>query len=186
MFTKVKSVRQAADLLASKPYGMIQASAGETNFIQIRPFPKMVSVAEAMWIGGWVHRKVQRDRVQVFYNQPSRHKKFFVAKYAVSELGTTLATMRASFRTFMEIARLKRADAVLCEVISRRVTDRFMSYWGFEPHNRQARGRHYIRRFYGEYPDYTDWIADLQQETAAQPIVTALPGCSTTDTPART
>lgn len=62
----------------------------------------------------------------------------------------------------MEIARLKRADAVLCEVMNKRVTDRVMKYWGFVPHNPNARGRHYIRRFYGEYPDYTDWIAELE------------------------
>lgn len=62
----------------------------------------------------------------------------------------------------MEIARLKQADAILCEIISRRVTDRVMKYWGFEPHNSKARGRHFIRRLYGEYPDYTDWIADLK------------------------
>ncbi len=162
MMTKVTSVRESHELLAAKPYGLIEASGGELSFVQTRPFPKLISVAEATWIGGWFHNRVRRDRVQVFYNQPRNHSNFFVAKYAVSELGTSLATTRAAFRTFMEIARLKRADAVLCEVMNKRVTDRVMKYWGFVPHNPNARGRHYIRRFYGEYPDYTDWIAELE------------------------
>lgn len=164
LFTKVHDVRESREILTRKSYGMIEAQGGELSFVQLRPFPKLVSVAEAAWIGGWSHNRIKRDRVQVFYNQPSRHSNFLVAKYAVSELGTTLATMRASFRTFMEIARLKQVDAALCEIISKRVTDRIMKYWGFEPHNPKARGRHFIRRFYGEYPDYTDWIADIDSQ----------------------
>ncbi len=61
----------------------------------------------------------------------------------------------------MEIARLKQVDAVLCQVISKRISDRVMAYWGFQPHHPGGRGRHYIRRFYGEYPAYTDWIESL-------------------------
>jgi hypothetical protein len=160
-FPRVEDVRSGYRILAEKPYGMIEASQGKLSFIRIRPFPKLVSMAEAMWIGGWSHRRIRRDRVQVFYNQPARHRNFLVAKYAVSELGTTLATMRASFRTFMEIARLKQVDAALCQVLNPRVTDRIMKYWGFEPHHPRGRGRHFIRRFYGKYPDYTDWIDQL-------------------------
>lgn len=170
MFTKIYDVREAHELLAEKPYGMIEATNGQTSFVQIRPFPKMISIAEAMWLGGFAHKRIKRDRVQVFYNQPRAHKNYLIAKYAVSELGTTLATMRASFKTFMEIARLKQADAAMCEVISRRVTDRIMAYWGFEPHNPKSRGRHYIRRFYGDYPDYTDWIAELESPATIRSV----------------
>jgi len=166
MFNKVTSIREGHQILTDKPYGMIEASGGDFSFVQIRRFPKLVSVAEAMWVGGFSHNRIRRDRVQVFYNQPRGHRNFIVAKYAVSDLGTTLATMRASFRAFMEIARLKRADAALCQVISKRVTDRIMKYWGFVPHNPNARGRHYIRRFYGEYPDYTDWIGQMRGESS--------------------
>jgi len=163
ILTKVRHVRDAYECLKNKPYGMIEAHDGHLAFVQIRPFPKFISVAEAAWIGGWTHKRIQRNRVQVFYNQPVQHKNFLVAKYAVSELGTTLATMRAAFRTFMEIARLKQVDAALCQVISKRVTDRVMRYWGFEPHHPGGRGRHYIRRFYGEYPAYTDWVEALEK-----------------------
>ena len=158
LFHTIRDISQATSLLAEKPYGVIVAQQGALDCIQIRPFPKLISVTEALWIGGYSHKRIKRNRVQVYYNQPTRHPNYLVAKYAVSELGTTLATMRAAFKTFMEIARIKHADAVLCQVISRRITDRVMQYWGFERHNRESRGRHYIRRFYGNYPVYTNWL----------------------------
>ena len=172
LFRKIESIRDGHEILTRHPYGMIEAAGGKLSFVQLRPFPKLISVAEAAWLGGWSHKRIRRDRVQVFYNQPARHRNYLIARYAVSELGTTLATMRASFRTFMEIARLKRANAVLCQVISKRVTDRIMSYWGFEPHNPKARGRHFIRRFYGNYPDYTDWVEELRAPQPPSPAIT--------------
>lgn len=89
LFTRVYQIQDAHQCLAVKPYGMIEAQEGRLSFIQIRPFPKMVSLAEAAWIGGWTHKRIPRNRVQVFYNQPAGHRNFLVAKYAVSELGTT-------------------------------------------------------------------------------------------------
>ncbi len=162
LFHTIRDLSEATQLLADKPYGVIVAQQGILDCVQIRPFPKRVSVTEALWVGGYSHKRIKRNRVQVYYNQPARHPNYLIAKYAVSELGTTLATMRAAFKTFMEIARIKQADAALCQVISRRVTDRVMQYWGFERHNRESRGRHYIRRFYGNYPSYTNWLEDSE------------------------
>lgn len=156
----IHDLRSSQEILASKPYGMIVAEQGLFQSIQIRPFPKISSLAEAVWIGGFSHRRIRRDRVQVFYNQPLRHANFLVAKYAVSEFGTTLATLRAAFKAFNEVARIKQVDAILCHVVNRRITDRFMQYWGFERHRLAGKGRHYIRRFYGDFPGYTDWVAN--------------------------
>ena len=156
----IHDLRSSQERLASKPYGVIVAEQGVFQSVQIRPFPKLSSLAETLWIGGFSHRRIQRDRVQVFYNQPLRHPNFLVAKYAVSEFGTTLATLRAAFKAFNEIARIKQVDAILCHIVNRRITDRFMQYWGFERHRLSAKGRHYIRRFYGEFPVYTDWVVD--------------------------
>ena len=158
LFSKINDIREAVDLLVKRPYGMIQARAGQLEFVQLRPFPKLISVAEATWMGGWAHRRVPRDRVRLYYNQPMGHANYLAAKYAVSELGTTLATIRAAHRTLDEIARIKGSDAILCEVTTRRITDRIASYWGFEPHCPNKRGRHFIRRFYGDYPPHTDWV----------------------------
>lgn len=168
---KIHDLRSSQELLARKPYGMIVAEQGAFDSLQIRPFPKISSLAEAAWIGGFSHRRIRRDRVQVFYNQPIQHPNFLVAKYAVSELGTTLATLRAAFKAFNEIARIKQVDAILCHAINPRITDRFMKYWGFERHHPKGKGRHYIRRFYGSFPSYTDWAASPTHNSLSETLV---------------
>ena len=51
-----------------------------------------------------------------------------------------------------QIARLKRTDALLCDIAGSRISDRLMSRFGWEPHKPQRWHRNYIKRFYGQYP----------------------------------
>ena len=152
MFQKVFDIREGHGVISKHRYGMIVAEKGQISFVQMRPFPKLISMMEALWVGGFAHKRIRRDRVQVFYNHPMSHDKFLAATYAVSDLGTTLATIRAARNCMDEIARLKGCDAALCEVTNKRVSERVLSYWGWQPHNPNRNGRHYIRRYYGEYP----------------------------------
>ncbi len=138
------------------------------EFIILRPLPKMISAAEAHWLGRWNQARWQRDHVQLYYNQPLGHRNFLALKYIVSSLATTLATLRAAFGVLDEIARIKGSDAILCEVSNRRITDRIMQYAGFERHLPEARRRHYIRRFYGQYPPrFVSGGADTQTSDLA-------------------
>jgi hypothetical protein len=52
-----------------------------------------------------------------------------------------------------EIARIKQTDAIVCDVRNARISDRLLRRWGWESHVPQSRRRHFIKRFYGEYPD---------------------------------
>ena len=150
-FKKYFDLEQSSDLIAASPYGMIEASQGKVQFVQLRPWPKLVSGVEALWLGGWSHRRLQRDRAQFWYSQPMAHKNFLVLSYAVSEMGTTVLTLRAALRALDRVAELKRSDAILCQATNTRLTDRVMRFWGFERHLQHKKERHYIRRFYGEY-----------------------------------
>ena len=60
-----------------------------------------------------------------------------------------------------EIAKLKRTDAIVCEVSNWRISDRLLTRWGWESHLGESRRRHFIKRFYGDYTAVTDrWIQD--------------------------
>ena len=84
MFQKIFDIRQGHEQLTKWRYGMIVAEKGKVSFVQMRPFPKLVSVAEVLWLGAFTLTKtVRRDRVQVFYNHPRNHENFLAAKYAV-------------------------------------------------------------------------------------------------------
>lgn len=70
-----------------------------------------------------------------------------------------MSSRYASFKTFRsslivldEIARIKRIDAIVCEVRNLRISDRLLARWGWESHVPQSRRRHFIKRFYGTYP----------------------------------
>ncbi len=151
-FKKYFDVEQSSELIAASPYGMIEASQGKVQFVQLRPWPKLVSGVEALWLGGWSHRHLRRDRAQFWYSQPMAHRNFLVLSYVVSEMGTTVVTLRAALKVLDQIAELKRSDAILCQAANARLTDRVMRFSGFEQHLHQQQGRHYIRRFYGEFP----------------------------------
>lgn len=105
-----------------------------------------------MWIGGATHSRKQQDRVRFWYSQPYGHNQYLILSYAVSEMGTSTLSLRAAFRVLDRIAEFKRSDAILCEASNPRLNDRIMKYWGFERHMPNARRKHYIRRFYGEFP----------------------------------
>ena len=151
-FPKVFDLEESRDLINRVPYGMIEAAAGEFQFVQLRPWPKLISGLEAMWQGVLSHRRVHRDRVQVWYNQPRAHRNFLALSYGLSAIGTTRATIRAAHQSLDRIAEIKQSDAILCHVTNRRITDRVMHHYGYERHLTQRRGRHFIRRFYGNYP----------------------------------
>ena len=50
------------------------------------------------------------------------------------------------------IAELKHINAIVCHVTNERITDRLLHRWGWEEHCQDWPGRHFIKRFYGNYP----------------------------------
>jgi hypothetical protein len=51
-----------------------------------------------------------------------------------------------------EIAAIKRTDAIVMQAWNPRLTARNLARYGWAPHTADPRGRHFIKRFYGEYP----------------------------------
>jgi len=153
LFDTVSDLRLGADLLRRRRYGVIEVADERLVGVHLRPWPKLISIPESLWFGGRYHRRRQENRCLLYYNQPRGHSNFLALKYVLSGRGTSLATFRATLTVLDEIARLKRANASLTDVSNLRISDRLLKRWGWEAHCPSRWHRHFIKRYYGTYPD---------------------------------
>ncbi len=131
---------------------MIDVRDGRLAAIQLRRWPKLISALEVEWLGNRWHTSKSGNRCLLYYNQPRRHSNFLALKYVVSQRDCTLATFRGALAVLDEVARLKRTDAIVTDVWNSRISERLLARWGWEPHTCDRWHRHYIKRFYGVYP----------------------------------
>jgi len=152
LFESVANLRDGAEVLRRRAHGVIEVAQGRLRRVLLRPFPKLVSLPEVSLAGKWCHCRRRGDWCLLYYDQPRRFPNFLAVKYLVSARHTTYGTLRRALEALDEIARLKQADALLCQVSNRRISGRVMTRLGWVPHCPAARRRHYIKRFYGDYP----------------------------------
>jgi hypothetical protein len=150
-FESVVDLNADRELILRRRYGVIETRQGKFVAIHFRPWPKLISIAEARWFGGWKHQRGQRDQCLIYFNQPAAHTNFLTLSYIQSGWATTLATFRLAATILDCVAQLKRSDAIMCEVTNARISDRLFQRWGWEPHLLSSRRRHWIKRFYGDY-----------------------------------
>jgi hypothetical protein len=139
------------EVIRRRRYGVIEVRCGEFVGIHFRPWPKIISVAEAWWDGG-VRSRNSCDRCLLYFNQPISSSNYLALKYIVSSQETSVKTIRLALRLLDEVAKIKQTDAIVCEVSNLRISDRLLERWGWERHVENSRRRHRIRRFYGNYP----------------------------------
>lgn len=164
----VRDVASHQDRLRRRPYGMIEAAAGELVRIQLKPWPKIASLVEAHWIQRMKTRRHRYDVCRLFYNQPMGHRNYLTLAYVESSFKTSLKTFYKTLDTLNQIAFIKRSDAILAEVTNSRLTDRFMIRRGWERYMEHKSGRNWIKRFYGKYPDSVMKITELASSHAAE------------------
>ncbi len=140
-----------AEILRRRCFGVIDVQDGQLVSVRLRPWPKLVSIADVAW-GQWHHAHVPGDRLRLYYNQPFRCPSFLALKFAISGRHTTLATVHRALATLDDIARIKRSDALLCDAANFRLSAAMLARFGWEPHAASRWHRNYIKRFYGEYP----------------------------------
>ena len=158
LFENVTDLREGADAICRRSFGVIEACDGQFRRIRLRPFPKLVSLPEIFILGRYIHARRRDDRCLLFYNQPRRHPNFLAVKYVISGRGTSYQTFRRAVEALDEVARLKGTDALLCELATWRISREMMARWGWEPHCNSRWRRHYIKRFYGTYPPRAGWL----------------------------
>ena len=168
MFETVADVEADLAVIKNRAYGVIEVCDQEFSAIQMRPFPKLISVAEIKWSNLWKKQSfvpTYKDRVLLYYNQPVLHRNFLALKYFVSDYKSTLASIAISLSVLDYIAMVKRTDAIVTEITNNRIKDRHLKHFGWQEHLQNKRGRHWIKRFYGEYPE-TFLFQELQRTTS--------------------
>lgn len=134
-------------------YGVIEAFEGRVVSIHFRLLPKLLTFSETLWMRRLLAPWRRGDRCRLYYNQPLGTPRFLALKYLVSEPGATLATVNAAVKALDAVARVKCSDAILCQAWNGRLSEAMLSRWGWTRHCERQRGRHFIKRFYGEYPE---------------------------------
>lgn len=152
LYTTVLDLDRQADLVRHAHHGVIEASGGRFRRLILRPWPKLVSLADVLLFGPRLHRRRRRDRCLLYYDQPWGSPDYLAVKYLLAYGGTSYASVVAARRAIDEVARIKEADALVCHVGNRRLSARIMSRWGWSPLNDSPRCSLFVRRFYGHYP----------------------------------
>ncbi len=152
LFESVRDLQQDAEVLRRRAYGVIFVEDERLHEIRLRPWPKIISVAEMSVWGRGFHQRATGNRCWLYYNQPRGHRNFLALKYIVSSRHATFRTFRSSLIVLDEIARIKGTDAIVCEVSNLRISERLLKRWGWQSHVPHSRRRHFIKRFYGTYP----------------------------------
>jgi len=157
-FESITDLAAGAETLRRRAYGVIEMVDGRFRRIGLRPFPKIISAAEIFLLGGRFHRHGQGDRFWLYYNQPLRYPNFLVLKYVVSAQEASFGSLARALDVLDYIARLKQSDALLCDAGNCRISTKMFGRWGWTPHCPSRWHRHYIKRFYGVYPEPAKWI----------------------------
>ncbi len=118
--------------------------------IQDRWWPYSGNLMRAYWDQRF--RSCQSDRCELFFRRCLAAPRILVLDYVRSGPKTSLSTFYAATLVLDEIARIQQANALVCHLTNVRLSDRLLRRWGWERHCEQWRGRHYIKRFYGDYP----------------------------------
>jgi hypothetical protein len=140
------------EALRQRGHGVIETADERLAAVRLRRLPKMVSLPEALWLGRVVHARRRGNRCLLYYNQPRSCPNYLALKYVVSQRDTTLATFRLALVVLDRIAAIKCSDAIVADVTNLRISDRLLRRWGWEPHLAGGWHRHWIKRFYGNYP----------------------------------
>lgn len=137
--------------IASWRCGRIVTESGRLVGIYGRWWPHLGNWLQVLW--DQHIRTAQRDRCTLFYHQPIQSPNYLTLSYIQSGARTSLSTFFLSTLVLDEIAKIRGADAIVCNVTNDRITNRLMERWGWQPHCLHWKGRHFIKRFYGNYSD---------------------------------
>ncbi len=164
----VYDVKAQQETLRRRRYGVIEAAEGKLVRIQLRPWPKFASLLEAHWIRAMKSTRKPKDLCRLYYNEPSAHPGFLTLVYVESSLKTSAKTVFATLGVLDQIAYIKHSNAIIADVSNQRISDRALKHWGWEPYMEETSTRHFIKRFYGTYPERVTKLLRPSYEQAMQ------------------
>jgi hypothetical protein len=148
---------QAREVVAWRA-GRIVTEAGRLGWIERRWWAYKASRFRVAW--DTARRPRGLVGCQIFFHHSPSNPDFLVLGYVSSHPRASLSSLYCGLVVLDEIARLKGSSAIVAEVTNDRLSDRLLARWGWEPHCRNWRGRHFIKRFYGGYPVLTPFWAE--------------------------
>jgi hypothetical protein len=152
LFATAYDLKSDAELIRRGRYGLIEIVDEQLARIALRPWPAFATWAEARIVGNWRHRYRAGKVCRLYYNQPRRAGNFLTLAYVESARDAGLANFRAALAVLDEIARIKRSDFLVTDVVNGRISDRLLARWGWSPLAPRRWHRLFVKRFYGEYP----------------------------------
>jgi len=148
----IEDFHDGRDVIRRRRYGVIETSTGQLVAIHFQLWPKLLAWPEIWPVGPTYHARGESDRCWLYFNQPWRFPNFLAMKYLVSSRDTSFGTVRVALEALDVVAQIKQTDALLCDAANARISDRLMRRFGWQPHKPGRWHRHYIKRFYGNYP----------------------------------
>ncbi len=147
----VTHVARQHHVLRSRRVGRIVTQAGKLEGVYGRWWAHGGNMLQVQW--DLLVRSIPRDRCEIFFHVPLSAPSFLTLDYIHSGPGTSLSTFYAATLVLDEIAKLKQTSAIVCNVTNHRISDRLFQRWGWQAHCLNWKGRHFIKRLYGEYPE---------------------------------
>ncbi|EMI45964.1 hypothetical protein [Rhodopirellula sp. SWK7] len=144
------SLQSQSELIASITCGRIIMRAGRLVSVEQHWLRSPVSIAQVWWESN--HGRLRGDECLLDYHVPRGLPSFMTLDYIRSGSETSYRTFIGACHVLNEIARLRRADAIVAHVTNVRISDRLLERLSWQRHQEHWRGRHYIRRFYDGYP----------------------------------
>lgn len=147
---RIHRIDESADQLKRWRCGRIVMADGRLVEVQRHLLGGSVSVAQVWWQTHF--RALPVDHCTLDYHQPFGARGFLTLDYIHSGVACQYKTFVGAIRILEEIARIRRTLAIVAHVSTRAISDRLLVRLGWERHQEQWSGRHWIRRFYDGYP----------------------------------
>ena len=141
---RVASIEGNIDRVRKWNYAELELSDGKLLGIYPRWWPRLASQWESFQ-DGYI-RNLPVDFCRVYYAFPRRAPGFMSVLYARSGPKTQYKTLYRAVVVMDEIARLRNTDAIVCQTISPRASERLMNRWGYVRHAFAVGENHYIKR----------------------------------------
>ncbi|MGY8768879.1 MAG: hypothetical protein ACKVH8_10690 [Pirellulales bacterium] len=181
-FHTITDIKQSRTSIQERRYGVIEIEHGQLRAVHFRPWPKMISRVEIATLGRWRHARSSGDSCKLYYNVPLSSPGYISLAYVTSTKQTTLKTVRRATEVLDRIAEIRRASALVCELSNARLSERLLQRGGWEPHCQALAGRHFIKRFYGTYPQYT-WLENTRSILDSDTVLAPAPSTKKTALP---
>ncbi|MEM9366842.1 MAG: hypothetical protein AAGD07_12685 [Planctomycetota bacterium] len=130
--------------------GRIVMEQGKLVRLESHAFRSPASIAQIWWESK--RGALRGDICLLDFHAPRGLNGFLTLDYIRSGDGTRYQTFVGACHVLDEIAKARNSDAIVAHVTNVRISDRFLGRLGWQRHLPHWRGRHWIRRFYGDYP----------------------------------